>query len=91
MAFRVWMAAMMSRALVFSPLAMGELRGACCVPESENAMGSVDDGVVAAGGGLSFVSWDFGSLPAVEGSGGRSKSDRDRLRDDFTRATNDGG
>ncbi len=85
------MAAMMSRALVFSPLAMGNACGACRVLVSGDVKVSVAAEVVTAGAGMSFVSWGCGSLSVVEGSGGRSKSECDRLRNDFTRATYDGG
>ncbi len=84
------MAAMMSRALVFSPLAMGEPREVGRVPDSEDVTESVGV-VVTLGGNVSLVSWFCGWCPAEAGSRGRSNSERFGPRDDFTRATYDGG
>ena len=94
------MAAMMSRALVFSPLERGEPRGACSVLGSgsrdviesvgaEDVREPVGAEVVTAGGGVSFVPWGSGS-PSAEAGSAKSNSEGRWLRDAFTRAVYDG-
>ena len=71
MVWTVRMAATMSWALVFSPLAMGEAGDGCSEREvggSGDLTASVRAEVVTAGGDVSFATWDSGSLSVEAGS-----------------------
>ena len=83
----------MSRALVFSPLAIGGLAGALAGGVSGLGDVSLDGSVevMSSGGVVALGTSVRGVGSGLSGSGGRLKSDRWWLRDAFTRETYDGG